>query len=65
MNDTNQYVSFELIFRGFYTLEIEFFQLNLLHLHPGCHYTPVGCHEMPKTSHGGFACCLWKPGKQR
>ena len=39
----------------FYVLEVEFFQLNLLHLRPGCHYTPVGFHGMPKTSHGGFA----------
>ena len=42
-------------FRGFHALEVEFFQLNLLHLRSGCHYTPVGCHGMPKTSHGGFA----------
>ena len=30
-----------LIFRGFHVLEIEFFQLNLLHLYPCCHYTPL------------------------
>ena len=46
---------FGLIFRGFHALDVEFFQLNLLHLGSGCHYTPVGCHGMPKTSHGGFA----------
>ena len=40
---------------AFMNLEVEFFQLNLLHLRPGCHYTPVGCHGMPKISHGGFA----------
>ena len=22
---------------------------------PGCHYSPVGCYGMPKTSHDGFA----------
>ena len=44
-----------LIFRGFHALEVEFFQLNLLHLRLGCHYTPVGCHGMPKPSHDGFA----------
>ena len=21
---------------------------------PGCHYTPIGCQGMPKTSYGGF-----------
>ena len=41
--------------RGFHALEVKFFQFNLLHLRPGRHYTPVGCHEMPKTLHGGFA----------
>ena len=40
---------------AFMNLEVEFFQLNLLHLRPGCHYTPVSCHGMPKISHGGFA----------
>ena len=50
-----QYISCELIFRGFHALEVEFFQFNLLHLRSGCHYTPVGCHGMQKTSHGGFA----------
>ena len=39
---------FGLIFCGFHTLEVEFFQLNLLHLRPGWHYTPVGCHGMKK-----------------
>ena len=39
---------FGLIFCGFHTLEVEFFQLNLLHLRPGWHYTPVGCHGMQK-----------------
>ena len=48
-------ISCGLIFRGFYALEIEFVQLNLLHLRPGCHYTSDGCHGMPKTSHDGFA----------
>ena len=49
-----QYISSGLIFRGFRALEVKFFQLNLLHLRPGCHYTPVGCHGMPKSSHGGL-----------
>ena len=38
-----------------YALEVEFFRINLLRLHPGYHYTPVGCHGMPETSLGGFA----------
>ena len=46
--------SCELIFSGFHALEVEFFELNLLHLHPGYHYTPVGCHGIPKISHGGL-----------
>ena len=50
-----QYITCGLIFRGFHALDVEFFQLNLLHLRPGCHYTPVRCHGMPKTSHGGLA----------
>ena len=53
-----QYISCGLIFRGFHALEVEFFQLNLLHLRPDCLYTPVGCHGKPKTSHGGFAYTL-------
>ena len=44
-----------LIFRGFHALEVEFFQLDPLHLRPGCHYTPVRRRGMPKASHGGFA----------
>ena len=39
----------------FMAFEVELFQLNLLHLRPGCHFTPVGCHGRPKTLHGGFA----------
>ena len=35
-------------FCGFHALEVEFFQLNMLHLRPGCLYTPVDCHRMPK-----------------
>ena len=50
-----QYISCRLIFRGFHAIEVEFFQLNLLHLPPCYHYTPAGCHGMPKISHGGFA----------
>ena len=50
-----QYISCGLIFRGFHALEVEFFQLNLLHLRPACHYTPVSCHGIAKASHGGFA----------
>ena len=44
---------------SFYAPEVEFFQFNLLYLHPGCHYNPASCHGMPKkTSHGGFAYIL-------
>ena len=38
----------------FLVLEPEFLRLNLFHLRPGCHYTPVGHHEMPKSSYGGL-----------
>ena len=57
MNDglMYQYISCGLIGRRFHALEVELFQFNLLHFRPGCHYTPVGCQGMPKTSHGGFA----------
>ena len=50
-----QYISCGLIFHAFHALEVEFFQLNLFHLRPGSHYTPVDCHGMPKISNGGFA----------
>ena len=44
MNECKSTLSCGLIFRGFHALEVEFFQPNLLHLRPGCHYTPAGCH---------------------
>ena len=50
-----QYMSCGLICCGFNAFEVKFFQLNQLHLCPGCHYAPVCYHGMPKTSNGGFA----------
>ena len=51
--------------RWIHVLEVEFFQLNLLHLRPGAaimlQLVPIG---MPETSHGGFAyrACKILPG---
>ena len=41
-------------YRGFHDVKVEFVQFNLLHLRPGCHYTPVGHHGRPKTSYSGL-----------
>ena len=39
---------------GFYVLKVDFLQLILLCLRPGCHCIPAGHYGLQKTSHVGL-----------